>query len=244
MLENLNAGQSIAPEASSRQVPSADLTTNLIVETLESAFSRLHGTSVQILRLDRQPCEHSTTFHGEHLTAWLSEAEAVKVFFKDFNPEHQIEQARKVRQSDLPPSRQELRVYQSILSSLHLGTPEFYAVRWEPEQGLFWLFLEDAGTSRLRDSRNLARWVSATQWAARFHEATRHLPEDKLSFLPRFTRDRYVQCSERARKILPDLAPRDREIVALALHRFDGSIENLESMQQSVIHGQYFGRNI
>jgi len=244
MLQNTNAGQSMTGDASSGQVPSSDLTTNLIVETLETAFSRLRGKLVRILRLDRQPCEHSTTFHGEHLNAWLAEDEAIKVFFKDFNPAHLIEPARKVRQADLPPSRQELKVYQSILSKLHLGTPDLYAVRWEPEQGLFWLFMEDAGTSRLRDSRNLARWVSATQWAARFHEATRHLPEDKLSFLPRFTRDRYVQCADRVRKILPDLAPRDREIVELALHRFDGSIENLEGLPQSVIHGQYFGRNI
>ena len=244
MLQNTNAGQLMAGDASSRQGSSSDPTTSLIVETLETTFSRLRGKPVRILRLDRQPCEHSTTFHGEHLSAWLAEDGAIKVFFKDFNPAHQIEPARKVRQADLPPSRQELKVYQSILAKLNLGTPDFYAVRWEPEQGLFWLFMEDAGNSRLRDSRNLARWVSATQWAARFHEATRQLPEDRVSFLPRLTRDRYVQCSERVRKILPDLAPRDREIVELALDRFDGRIENLECLPQSVIHGQFFGRNI
>ena len=243
--KNMNAGQPMTSGASSRQVGSVDLTTNLIVETLEKAFSRLRGKPVRILRLDRQPCEHSTTFHGEHLTAWLAEAEAIKVFFKDFNPAHQIEPARKVRQADLPPSRQELKVYQSILSKLHLGTPDFYAVRWEPEQGLFWLFLEDAGSSRLRDSRNLARWVSATQWAARFHVTTRNLSEEQeVSFLPKFTRDRYVQCVERVQRILPDLASPDREVVELALHQFESSIENLEGLPHSVIHGQYFGRNI
>jgi aminoglycoside phosphotransferase (APT) family kinase protein len=244
MLQNTDAEQTMTGDASSRPGPSADLTTNLIVETLETAFSRRRGRPVRILRLDREPCEHSTTFHGEHLTAWLAEDEAVKVFFKDFNPAHQIEPARKVRQADLPPSRQELKVYQSILSKLHLGTPDFYAVRWEPEQGLFWLFIEDAGSSRLRDSRNLARWVSAIQWAARFHVTTRNLPEDQLSFLPRFTRDRYVQCAERVRGILPDLASRDREIVEQSLHRFESIIEKLEGLPQSIIHGQYFGRNI
>src|SRR5205814_2553289 len=128
------------------------------------------------------PCEHSTTFHGEHLNAWLAEDEAIKVFFKDFNPAHQIEPARKVRQADLPPSRQELKVYQSILSKLHLGTPDCYAVRWEPERCLVWLFIEDAGNTRLRDTRNLPRRTSATQWAVCSHDANRHLPERRVSF--------------------------------------------------------------
>ncbi len=222
-----------------------DATTHhLIVDTLQTAFSRLYERPVHIRRLHRELCMYTSSFHVERLRAFLDTGKVLRVFFKDLNPQHQIQPALKVREVDLAPSYRELQVYQSLLSPERLGTLQLYAVRWEPERGIYWIFLEDAGASPLNLCGNFARWILAVQWAARFHAETRSIADSCIRFLPRYDRDRYSQCAERIEKILPDLDKRDREIVHLALDRFIPCINALAELPHSVIHGQYFGKNI
>ena len=73
----------------------------------------------------------------------------LRVFFKDLNPEHLNEKARMLRELDLAPSRRELQMYQAVLSPQRFGTLHLYASRWEPERGIYWLFLEDGGDALL-----------------------------------------------------------------------------------------------
>ena len=188
-----------------------------MTKSLEAAFSELRGQPVRIQKLERETCVHTSSFHAEHLRISLANSECLPVFFKDLNPGHQIAPARKVRKNSLGPSYHELRVYRRILSRVNLGTPQLYSVRWEPSRGTYWLFLEDIGTSRLRDSRNYKRWVPAAQWAARFHVRTRDLPPSATRFLPAYDREHYHRCAERVRRILPALQPRDRQLVEPAL---------------------------
>jgi len=139
----------------------------------------------------------------------------------------------------------ELQMYQAILSRLQrLGTPRLYAVRWEPERGIYWLFLEDTGTSRLRECRNFARWIPAAQWAARFHAACRSLAHSLTSFLPVYNEKHYRRCAERVEQMLPGLELEDRRLIGQALEHYMGRIEWLSALPRTVIHGQYFGRNI
>jgi hypothetical protein len=170
---------------SNPKVAPAVSTATLIIETLEAAFSQTHGRPVRVRSVERCVFEHISSFHAERLRISLDTGECVPVFFKDLNPNHQIETARRVRANDLGSSYHELSVYQRILSPVNLGTPQLYAVRWEPERDIYWIFLEDVGTSRLRDCRNYERWVPAARWAARFHAATRDLPQSVTSFSPR-----------------------------------------------------------
>ena len=215
-----------------------------MVETLESAFSGLRGRPVHVLELQRVVCEHVSSFQAEHLRISLDTGEHVPVFFKDLNPDHQIKNARKVRTGDLGPSHHELRVYQQILSQTDLDTPQLYAVRWEPQGGIYWIFLEDIGTSRLRDCRNFKRWVSAARWAARFHAATRHLPQSQTSFLPVYDAGHYRGCAERVRGILAKLNGADRTLVGQALEHYVARIDWFAALPRTVIHGQFFGKNI
>jgi hypothetical protein len=215
-----------------------------MIKTLEAALSELRGQPVRIQRIERETCVHSSSFHAEHLRVMFKGGECVPVFFKDLNPRHQIEPARKVRKNNLGPSYHELRVYRKILSRVNLGTPQLYSVRWEPGRGIYWLFLEDIGTSRLRDSRNYARWVPAARWAARFHAATRNLPPYVTRFLPAYDYEHYRRCAERVRGILPGLEPRDRKLAEPALEHYVNRLEWFAGLPRNVIHGQYFGKNI
>lgn len=238
------SGDGAAQGASSPQRKSAVATMRMMVETLEPAFSQLRGQTVRIRRVDRDVCNYTSSFQAEHLRITINDGDCIPVFFKDLNPEHQIEPAKKVRTIDLGPSYHELRVYREILSQISLGTPQLYAVRWEPDRGVYWLFLEDVGDSRLRDSRNYERWVPAARWAARFHAATMRLSKSKLNFLREYDSRHYGACADKVRAILPELETRDRSLVSRALDRYISHIDWYASLPRTVIHGQFFGKNI
>jgi len=242
--------RSIQSDADTRRRTSASrrkssgATMKMMVETLEPALSRLRGQAVRVRRVERDVCNYTSSFQAEHLRIALDDGSCIPVFFKDLNPEHQIEPAKKVRMIDLGPSYHELRVYRKILSQINLGTPQLYAVRWEPDRGIYWLFLEDVGDSRLRDSRNYERWVPAARWAARFHAATLRLSKPQLSFLREYDGSHYRACAEKVRAILPELEARDGSLVCRALERYTNHIDWYESLPRTVIHGQFFGKNI
>src|SRR6266404_6192434 len=62
--------------------------------------------------------------------------------------------------------------------------------------------------------------------------------------LPRNGRLRFLNCAARITKILPRLQNGDRKIIEPAVHRLGSSVDRLTAFPQSVVHGQYFGRNI
>jgi len=243
-LDRISAQESVPGKRSSRCAPREDQTKRLVQETLESSLSGLRQRRVLVRKLHRLDFADTESFHSERWCGLLEGGESVRVFLKDLNPKHQTHLARKVRDADLTPSYREVEVYSSILAPLRLGTPEFYGERWDAERGIYWLLLEDVGSSRLRESRNFARWLPAAEWAARFHAATRVLAKSVTKFLPRHGRLRFLNCAARITKILPRLQNGDRKIIEPAVRRLGSSVDRLTAFPQSVVHGQYFGRNI
>src|SRR5439155_12844672 len=122
--------------------------------------------------------------------------------------------------------------------------PQLYAVRWEPDNGIFWFFFEDVGNSRLRDSRNFQRWIPAARWAARFHAATRNLSPSQTSFLPVWNLAHYSRLADRISGILAELDAKDRTIVAEALEHYASRISWFATLRKTVIHGQFFGKTL
>ena len=221
-----------------------DRIARLMTETLEEGLSRLRGQPVRIREMRREFLESSSSFRTECLHVALDGGRPLRVFFKDLDPEHQLEKARAVREQDLGPSRRELQMYQTILSPERFGTLHLYASRWEPEHGRYWIFLEDGGRSLLRSFADVNRWTVAARWAARFHAATRDLPEARTCFLPRHDPAYYWTCAERARQILPNLDARERRLVERGLECYARRIDRLGRLPRQVIHGQLFGQNI
>src|ERR1051326_2756914 len=212
-----------------------DSSSSLMVETLESGLSQLRNQPVHITELQREVCPFVSSFLAEHLRILLDTGESVPVFFKDMNPQHQVKTAQIVRGDSMAPSYHELRVYQQILARADLGTPQLYAVRWAPDQGIFWFFFEDVGKTRLRDSRNFQRWVPAARWAARFHAATRNLSTSP-SFLPVWDLAHYSRLADRIGGILAELDAKDRTIVAEALEHYMSRISWFAALPKTVIH--------
>src|SRR5437588_3422503 len=216
----------------------------LMVETLEEGLSRLRDRPARILEMLREPLPSVSSFHRERLRATLEGGKTLRVFFKDLNPEHQTEKARTVRARDLAPSLRELRMYQSVLSPQGDGTLYLYASRWAPERGLYWICLEAVGRTLLHNFVDMGRWTAAARWAARFHAATRSLPDAQTEFLPRYDEAHYRGCLDRVEKILPNLGAPERELVRCGLDCYARRIKWLSGLPRCVIQGQLFGRNI
>jgi phosphotransferase family enzyme len=218
--------------------------TRLMAQTLEEGFARLWGRSVRIREMRRACLSSSSSFRTERLWVSFAQGKPLTVFFKDLSPENQLEKARMVRGFDLAPSERELRMYQSVLSPDRFGTLHLYAFRWEPEYGRYWVFLEDGGRTVLHNYLDMPRWTAAARWAARFHAATRDLPEDQTSFLPQYDLAHYRRCAERVQSIMPGLEPKERELVGRGLECYARRIDWLSALPRCVIHGQLFGTNI
>jgi Ser/Thr protein kinase RdoA (MazF antagonist) len=218
--------------------------TRLMTQTLEEGLARLWGRSVRVREMRRVFLSSSSSFRTERLRLALDRGKPLTVFFKDLNPESQLEKARTVRELRLEPSQRELRMYQSVLSPERFGTLHLYAFRWEPDRGRYWLFLEDGGRTLLRNSLEMPLWTAAARWAARFHAATRDLPEDQRCLLPQYDQAHYRRCADRVQAILPNLEPKERELVSRGLECYAERIDWLSALPRCVIHGQFFGQNI
>ncbi len=244
MSKHVESGAHEERRYSAPQISNGDAMVKMMVETLENAFSGLRGKPVRVRELQREVCEYVSSFQAAHLRVALDTGERIPVFFKDLNPVHQVKTAQKVRGDSLGPSHHEVQVYRQILSRTDLGMPQLYALRWEPDKGIYWIFLEDVGSSRLRDSRNFQRWIPAARWAARFHAVTHDLPHSQTSFLPVWDLAHYRRCAERVSGMLPELNARDRVLVSQALEHYDSRIGWFAALPKTVIHGQFFGKNI
>lgn len=221
-----------------------DRVTHLMVATLEEGLARMRGQPIRIRALRRKFLSSSSSFRTERLHITPERGRPLRVFFKDLNPEHLMPKAQRVRRFDLEAGQRELRMYQSLLSPERFGTPCLYASRWEPEHGRIWIFLEDVSGTLLHDRLYLPRWTAGAGWAARFHAATRDLPDAQTSFLPRHDREHYRRCVERVEQILPNLDAPERKLVEQGIECFAERIDWLSTLPRCVIHGQYFGENI
>jgi hypothetical protein len=219
-------------------------TTDLMRETLQEGLARLRGRPVRIHDLRREPPPTTTSFWTERLSVQLDEGEWLPVFFKDLNPECLIAAARGIHAMGLEPGRRELRMYRRILLRQRFGTPELFAFRWQPSRGLMGLFLEYAGLLKVRHSKDFTHWLAAARWAAGFHSRVSRLPPRRTRWLPRYDRAHYRHCAERIERRLADLSLPDRRLLDEALELYAGLVEQLLSLPQSIIHGEYYGKNV
>ena len=196
-------------------------TTRRLRETLQEGLSRLRGRPIEIRELHREFFLDSSSFRTERLHVLLDDDEWLDVFFKDLNPQHQLDVARRIRKVEVHPSHREFQMYRQILSRLHFGTPQLYAFRWDPHRGIFWIFLEDLGDLRLGSVGDFKVWLAAAQWAGRFHGAVRRLPVTETRFLLHYDRTHYERCADRVRGKLPNLDVSKRQLVGRAMLRHE-----------------------
>jgi thiamine kinase-like enzyme len=218
--------------------------TALMTETLQEGLSRFYNRPVIVREIRRDVSPKSSSFWTERLGVRLDGGEWLPVFFKDLNPQHQVNAAPALRARQPGPCRRELQMYQQILSQERFGTPELFASRWDPQAGVYWLFLENVGEFRLSRMREFEFWVAGVEWAAQFHAALRGLSAAQTSFLPHYDEAHYRHRAERLQSKLPGLDEADRAVIGRALGHYLSAIDRFTALPQGVIHGEFFAKNL
>lgn len=138
--------------------------------------------------------------------------------------------------------RYEARVYQEILTPGGYTTPDVVLVHRPPGGTDTWLmveFLSDA--SRVSKSTEPGAMPDAAAWIARFHRRTTHA--EAPAFMTRYDRDYYMGWVERT-----DTHVREADGVDAwwgdALRRFEEFLPVLEDLEPSMLHGEYYPKNV
>lgn len=218
--------------------------TNLMIQSLNKGLSNIYGNPTEIARLDRQPSKKSNSFATERVQVVLKDGEMLNIFFKDLNPDNMLKVAKKIRQHGLERSHRELFMYKDVLSQLRLGTPKLYGYRWEPKNGIYWIFIEDAGPRRLQGFGDFSLWVDAARWIARLHAIDISGIDDKEGFLPKYNDSHYTLCRQRMLGYLPKFNDEQQEVISRALESYNKINDFLNDLPLYVIHGEYFGKNV
>lgn len=216
----------------------------LIIHSLEIGLARLRGERVAIREMSREQHAESSSFTTELIHILLNNGEQFDVFFKDLNPANQLDAAQKLRERSLERSRRELIVYQEMLTQTHLGTPELYGYRWEPERSIYWIFLEHTGSHRLCWTGEFRLWLDATRWLARLHTIAPKRFTEAVNHPPEYDERHFLSCAERIEKNLPELESSQQQVIDAALHHYYGLLGYLTGLPHCFIHGEYFCENI
>lgn len=215
-----------------------------MVKSLEKGLSNIHGKSKVVKELIREPFAGSSSFATERIRALLDDNELVDIFFKDLDPNNQLDEAQRIRDIGLERSRREFLMYQKILPPLQIGTPKLYGYRWEPNEDIFWIFLEDAGPKRLSRLGDFSLWVDATSWAARLHSVDLSELISNTDFLPHYDAEHFYVCARRIEEGYSKFNVQQQRTISQALDRYYKIVDYLISLPSCLIHGEYFGKNV
>jgi hypothetical protein len=136
---------------------------------LELALERIFRSPVS--KLTRQPSPYSSSFPIEELEVTFAGGGSVTTVFKNVGTNAVLDNAFAAKPSFLYHPQREIQVYQSILSSLHLGTATLHGNVVEPAIERYWLFLEKVPGLELYQIGDFSVWLEVARWLAGFHAA-------------------------------------------------------------------------
>src|SRR5690606_21063522 len=199
------------------------------------------GRRVSLRELHDEQFRGGSSFSVKRLRATLDDGEQLEVFFNDLNPLHQLAEARRIRSTGLDRSRREPGMDREVLDSERLGTPQLDGLRWEPQRGLLWLFIEDVGPKRLSRLGDFELWVAAARWLARLHVALAGVEGEQLM---RHDPADSRRSAEQLALELPNISAAQRAVIGRALELHDQTLDSLDEQPWGLIHGEYFGENV
>jgi hypothetical protein len=139
----------------------------------------------------------------------------------------------------------EARCYDELLAHTTVPTVGYFGTARTAEGGAALLLLEFAGDAeRLAHSPRADALLDAAKWLGRFHaEIEERIHPEPPLWLVRHDRDYYLTRTARARRIARRLDYADDDFER-ALATFERSLGCLEGPGQTVVHGEYYPKNI
>jgi aminoglycoside/choline kinase family phosphotransferase len=200
---------------------------------LEEGLCAFLGQPVRIRALTRRPLDERSTYPIDRLRVTLDSGERLSVIFKRLHPG-----------AEGKGDRREVLIYRRLLAGQRFGAPALYASVYDPEQGRYWLFLEDLGDQTLDGDPEHCRAAAcclaelhATYWG-------REAELRALDCLNEHGPDYYHMLARHARRNL-EWAGAGR-----ALARFDALmapfpalVAFLTAQPRTLVHGDIFAGN-
>jgi hypothetical protein len=139
----------------------------------------------------------------------------------------------------------EATVYQELLHPLALSTPWLYGVYEDASSGEVWLVLDFLERSvRVKKSLDPAAMGLAAHWIGQFHAATEvRLQKARIPFLKTYDAAYYLGWSQRTLHYAGCLRQRFLWLEPLC-ERFEEAVTTLLFAPETVIHGEYYPKNI
>lgn len=139
----------------------------------------------------------------------------------------------------------EAAVYQNVLQPLGVSAPKVYGVHTDADGGGLWLVLE-----YLVNSMYVSRAVEpeaiglAARWIGQFHAATQErLQAIPMPFLEPYSEDYYLGWAQRTWHYLRRHRQHSSWLEQLC-RRFPEAVAALLSVSPTVVHGEYYPRNV
>lgn len=139
----------------------------------------------------------------------------------------------------------EVDVYSKLLRPMKFSTPSLQGFYIGEEAGEVWLILEYLDRSvRVTKSKNPDAMVFAARWIGKFHAAiASHLESNKITFLKAYDIEYYNGWLQRTLKFAEHFI-RHFQWMEYLFENFDKIAKTLLSAPLTVIHGEYYCKNI
>jgi hypothetical protein len=213
---------------------------DILSTELGSAIAENGVPAGNLTVVSRQPNVYTSTFPSEIITCQLGERKELRLLCK------YSAAAGNESYGARGGVEYEADVYRELLQSLELPSPGFYGVYRDSSNRRSGLLLEYLADSVriFHDPDPETVFVEAARWIGRFHAlCSSRAFSPALSFLHKYDAEYYRGWARRTLKMaqLSGMAPNWLETVC---SRFDEVIEVLCKAPATVIHGEYYPKNI
>ena len=213
---------------------------------LTASLSQHFSAPCDIVSLQRDISEYSSSFSIEELKVELDNGLTLNLMFKDLSRRALLEDARQTRPEFLLDPRREIEVYRSILYQYPMGTAKFYGSFVEESNDRFWLFLERVPALELYQVGEFNTWLMSARWLARLHRRFEEEIEAlvKKAHLVCYDRDFYELWPSRAVAFSQHHPRSTQTAIRRLANAHDKVVERLLALPTTFIHGDFYASNI
>jgi aminoglycoside phosphotransferase (APT) family kinase protein len=221
-----------------------------LLSALEAALAAHSALPTPIVLLNRQVSPYSSSYPLEELSIELADRRTLPLIFKNLSPAALLPAAAQAKPAFLVDPRREIAVYQQLLASQQISTPELYGAHIDERCGRYWLFLERVPGVELYQIGEIATWQRVAAWLAetqvRFAAAPGLLARAQQLPLLRYDASFYHTWLHRAQTFAssqPQARARRAQLDWLAT-RYQRLVDTLVSLPITVVHGELYASNI
>ena len=219
---------------------------------LEEELCRFFGRRLRIATLERRISEYCSSYIIEELDVTFEDGMTLQLIFKDLSKAALLTNAGYIKPTFFYNPLREIDTYRRVLSQHKLGTAACFGAFVDPEEKLYWLFLERVRPVLLWQMGDMDIWSETARWLAGMHSylvrETEIRESQHLAHLIKYDERFYRRWIDRAVQFIRegDTSP-EREAttdIEWLAARYDRVIAHMLSLPVTVIHGEFFASNI